>query len=153
MASFLQYRRLRREAQEDLSYAQEAKRIDGSALSASTLVSKEEELEESRSKEEEQRYAEFKNLIVVPGVTVSRPEESDGSVIFEVGWKEDDPSNPLSWTLGKKWFVMLTCCAIAIPLTMLASIEGPVQEAFDAHFGVNAEAGSMTTGEASLLIF
>ena len=88
-----------------------------------------------------------KRSTVASGVTVSRPDESNGDVVFEVGWREDDPSNPLCWTLGKKWMVMFTCCALAIPLTMLTSIEGPSQDIFDAHFGVSAMAGSMTIGK------
>ncbi|KAL9031136.1 MAG: hypothetical protein Q9196_000812 [Gyalolechia fulgens] len=137
MSSFFQYRRLRREVQEDLARAQEAQRR------ASTSTS---EPKEEKTKEEDAGEDESEKLTMVPGVTVSRLEDGDGSVVFEVGWKENDPSNPLSWTLTEKWMAMLTCCALAIPLTMLTSIEGPVQEAFDAHFGVNAMAGSMTTG-------
>lgn len=140
MASLFQYRRMRREVQEDLARAQQLER------SASTSLS---EPKEEQTKEDDSGEDDSKKLTMVPGVTVSRPEESDGSIVFEVGWKENDPSNPLSWTLTMKWFVMFTCCALAIPLTMLASIEGPVQDAFDAHFGVNAMAGSMTTGKTS----
>ena len=145
MSSFFQYRRLRREVQEDLAHAHHAERSGDSAMSISSPEPKEEEPEEEEPKKEES-----KKMTLVPGVTVSRPEEGDGSVIFEVGWKENDPSNPLNWTLGKKWMAMLTCCALAIPLTMLTSIEGPTQDAFNAHFHVNAMAGSMTTGKTSL---
>lgn len=155
MQSFLQYRRLRREVQEDLAraqHAQQAQRPAGSALSTSTAEPKQKEPKEKEAKEEESREEERgeeepKKVTLVPGVTVSRPDEGDGSVVFEVGWKENDPSDPLSWTLAKKWMVMLTCCTIAIPLTMLASIEGPTQDAFNAYYGVDAVAGSMTTGK------
>ena len=145
MSSFFQYRRLRREVQEDLAHAQYDERSGSSAMSTSSPKPKQEEPTEDESKEEES-----KKLTLVPGVTVSRPEEGDGSIIFEVGWKENDPSNPLNWTLGKKWMTMLTCCALAIPLTMLTSIEGPTLDAFSAHFHVNAEAASMTIGQTSL---
>ncbi|KAL8716635.1 MAG: hypothetical protein Q9225_006054 [Loekoesia sp. 1 TL-2023] len=141
MQSFLQYRRLRWEVQEDLVRAQQTERSAGSTPNTSTPESKGEKLNQEGPKEEDS-----KNLTLVPGVTVSRPDERNGSVIFEVGWKENDPSNPLDWTLAKKWMAMLTCCALAIPLTMLTSIEGPTQDAFNVHFGVNAMAGSMTTG-------
>ena len=140
MSSFFQYRRLRREVQEDLAHASHAERSGSSAISTSSPKPKEDE---SREEESEKRT-------LVPGVTVSRPKEGDGSVIFEVDWKENDPSNPLNWTLGKKWMAMLTCCALAIPLTMLTSIEGPTLDAFGAHFHVNAMAASMTIGETSL---
>ncbi|ERF68060.1 hypothetical protein EPUS_08496 [Endocarpon pusillum Z07020] len=118
MQSLLQYRRLRREVQEDLTHVQQAVRPADPALSTSTAEPKEVVPEEEEPKE----------LTLVSGVTVSRPDEGNGSVVFE------------------KWMAMLTCCAIAIPLTMLASIEGPTQYAFDEHYGVNAMAGSMTTG-------
>ncbi len=146
MSSFFQYRRLRREVQEDLAHAHHAERSGSSAMSTSLPEPKEDE-----PKEDEFREEESKKMTLVPGIRVSRPEEGDGSVIFEVGWKENDPSNPLNWTLGKKWMAMLTCCALAIPLTMLTSIEGPTQDAFNAHFHVNAMAGSMTIGKTSLV--
>ena len=139
MSSFLQYRRLRREVQQDLAYAQDAERSGSSANSTTSPKPNKEEATDDESKK----------LTLVPGVTVSRPEEGDGGVIFEVGWKENDPSNPMNWTLGKKWMTMLTCCALAIPLTMLTSIEGPTLDAFGAHFHVNAEAASMTIGQTS----
>ena len=145
MSSFFQYRRLRREVQEDLAHAQSAERSGSSAMSTASPKPTQEEPKEDESKEEES-----KKLILVPGVTASRPEEGDGSVIFEVGWKENDPSNPMNWTLSKKWMTMLTCCALAIPLTMLTSIEGPTLDAFSTHFHVNAEAASMTIGQTSL---
>ena len=145
MASVFQYRRLRREVQEDLTYAQDAERSGSSAMSTTSPKSKQEEPKEDESKEEEP-----KTLTLVPGVTVSSPEEGDGRVIFEVGWKENDPSNPMNWTLSRKWMTMLTYCALAIPLTMLTSVEGPTLEAFGAHFHVNAEAASMTIGQTSL---
>lgn len=140
MSSFFQYRRLRREVQEDLAHAHDAEPSGSSAMSTSSPEPKEDEPKEEESKK----------VTLVPGVTMSRPEEGDGSVIFEVGWKENDSSNPLNWTLSKKWMVMLTCCAIAIPLTMLTSIEGPTEDAFNEHFHVNGMAGSMTVGKTSL---
>lgn len=136
MSSFFQYRRLRQQVQDDLAQAEQPKRTKSQTPSSTT----------SDPKKEDEKVLQPEDIARVPGVTVSRPEEGDGSVVFEVGFKENDPSNPLNWSLAKKWTAMLTCCALAIPLTMLASIEGPVQEAFDAHFHVNAEAGSMTTG-------
>ena len=150
MQSFLQYRRLRREVQEDLARAQQAGRPASSGLSTPTPKPKKEESKEEEFREKRPREEVSKKLTLVPGVTVSRPDEGDSSVIFEVGWKENDPSNPLSWTLAKKWMAMLTCCALAIPLTMLISIEGLTQDAFNTYFDVDAVAGSMTTGKTSL---
>lgn len=62
------------------------------------------------------------------------------------GWKDNDPSNPQAWSLPRKWVAMVTCCCISIALTIPTSVEGPTQEAFNAHFGVNTMAGSMSTG-------
>ena len=141
MSSFFQYRRLRREVQEDLGRAREIRNSSSSSLSTSTPEYKDER--------HDVKEGDFTKLSLVSGVTVSRPDEKDGSVVFEVGWKENDPNDPLCWTMRKKWTVVLTCCALAIPLTMLTSIEGPTQDNFNAHFGVNAMAGSMTTGKTT----
>ena len=140
MSSFFQYRRLRRQVQDDLALAQHAER-------SSTSLPKPRDRE---SKEDGPTEDYLTKMTLVPGVLVSHPEEGQGSVIFEVGWKENDPSNPLNWTLGKKWWSMMTYSALAIPLTMLTSIEGPTLDAFSAYFRVNAEAGSMTVGQTSL---
>ena len=145
MSSFFQYRRLRKEVQEDLAHAQYAQRSTSSSSSTTPPKPKQEEAKEDESKEEDSE-----KLTMVPGVTVSRPEESDGRVIFVVGWKENDPSDPMNWALSTKWMTMLTCCALTIPLTVLTSVEGPTLDAFGAHFHVNAEAASMTTGQTSL---
>ena len=149
MQSFLQYRRLRKEVQEDLGRAQQVEQSASSTLSNFAREPKEEEPKVEASGGVKPSEDDFQKLTQVPGVTVSRPDEGDGNVVFEVGWKENDPNNPLNWTLAKKWMAMLTCCALAIPLTMLTSIEGPTQDAFNTYYGVNAEAGSMTTGKIS----
>lgn len=84
---------------------------------------------------------------LVPGVTVSRPDEKDGGVLFVVGWKEGDPSNPQNWTMTKKWVALLACCVLAIALTLITSIEGPTQDAFNEYYHVGPAAGSVgTTG-------
>ncbi|KAI4090600.1 MAG: hypothetical protein LQ344_004647 [Seirophora lacunosa] len=147
MSSFLQYRRLRREVQEDITRAQRIRDLSTPNLSASTPESNEVEGQDEKGRTQSMPGEEdFQKLSLVEGITVSRPDEKDGSIIFEVGWKENDPSDPLCWSMRRKWTVVLTCCALAIPLTMLTSIEGPTQDLFNAHFGVNAMAGSMTTG-------
>lgn len=148
MSSFLQYRRLRREVQEDITRAQRIRDLSTPNLSASTPESNEVEGQDEKGRTQSMPGEEdFQKLSLVEGITVSRPDEKDGSIIFEVGWKENDPSDPLCWSMRRKWTVVLTCCALAIPLTMLTSIEGPTQDLFNAHFGVNAMAGSMTTGK------
>jgi hypothetical protein len=88
---------------------------------------------------------------LLPGVTVSQPDGDNGEVVFLVGWRENDPNNPQNWSLLRKWMVMLTCCLIAIAMSIPSSVEGATQDAFDARFGVNPMAGSMTTGK--LIIF
>jgi hypothetical protein len=81
------------------------------------------------------------------GVTVSRPDERDGSVIFVVGWKENDPNDPKAWSMTKKWTTIITTCILTAVLIIPTSVDGPVQAAFNERFGVDALAGSMTTGE------
>ena len=86
------------------------------------------------------------DIILVPGVTVSQQNGANGDIVLVVGWRDNDSSNPLNWSLPKKWMVMSMCALIAIAMTVPSSVEGATQDAFDAHFGVNGMAGSMTTG-------
>lgn len=157
MQSFLQYRRLRREVHEDLARGKEAKHpAAGSRSSASTLdpekgpVAGGHQTPDPAATKDKPAYSSADGLLV-PGVTVSRPEVGDdASVVFVVGWKEDDAANPQNWSLTRKWVAMVTYCILAIAITIPTSIEGPSQEAFDAHFGVSTMAGSMTTGKCSV---
>lgn len=150
MQSFLQYRRLRRDVQEDLARAsgQKGERPSGSSASTSTdtPIPPISELLPAEKTAHEAAAAPSADTPLVPGVTVSRPDESDGSVIFIVGWKENDPNNPLEWTMLRKWITLVTCCLLAITLTLTTSVEGPTLDAFDEHFGVNPMAGSVITG-------
>lgn len=132
MASLLQYRRLREEVQEDLA------RIEQLQPGLRTPESSEREPEK---------------LTPIPGVTISRPDEGNGKVVFVVGWKENDPNNPKNWALSKKWMATLTCCSLAIPLSVLTSIEGATQSAFNEHFEVDELAGSMITGKTLIAIW
>lgn len=136
MQFYLQYRRLRDDIQKDLAASQHV--IHSS--DASKTAKKEKDSMTGRA---------FSDQPQVPGVTVSNSKASDDSVIFVVGWKENDPNNPQCWPMVKKWTVMVTCCILAIALTIPTSVEGPVQEAFDQHFHVNAMAGSMSTGKTN----
>ncbi|KAL8707715.1 MAG: hypothetical protein Q9220_007295 [cf. Caloplaca sp. 1 TL-2023] len=146
MSSYLQYRQLRRQVEEDLAHVKRVQDSSSSSTSISTPRNNDNERRNETPTEKLPREEDFKKVSLVEGITVSRPDEKDGSIIFEVGWKENDPNDPLCWTMRTKWTVVLTCCALAIPLTMLTSIEGPTQDVFNAHFRVNAMAGSMTTG-------
>lgn len=146
MQSILQYRRLRREVQEDLEYARKSNGSTGSPTdnsagtpNGSTALGPEAAVEKNST--------QSADTLMVPGVTVSRSHDEDGSVTFVVGWKENDPNNPQDWTLTKKWIVMCTCSILAISLTLPSSVEGPTQDAFNKHFGVEPMAGSMTTGK------
>ncbi|KAI4781217.1 synaptic vesicle transporter [Aureobasidium sp. EXF-3400] len=139
MQSYLQYRRLREDIQKDLAASQHV--IQSS--DASNTAKKEKDSVTGKTSSDQPQ---------VPGVTVSNSKAGDDGVIFVVGWKENDPNNPQCWPMVKKWTVMVTCCILAIALTIPTSVEGPVQEAFDQHFHVNAMAGSMSTGKANALI-
>ncbi|TVY81592.1 putative efflux pump kojT [Lachnellula suecica] len=141
MQSFFQYRRLRQEVQVDLAIARQIKRpLADSPTNTSTDMLRTGEEKETRP------LSSFADTPLVPGVTVSRPNGADGSVVFVVGWKDNDPNNPQQWTLTRKWMALVTCCVLAIALTIPTSVEGPTQEAFNKHFGVEPMAGSMTTG-------
>ncbi|KAJ6031424.1 Major facilitator superfamily domain general substrate transporter [Penicillium herquei] len=138
MESFLQSRRIRREVEEDLARSQaKSTRTSTSSPSLSS------DLELGVPPSEKQVTIDGP---LVPGVTISKPDGDDGETVFVVGWKDNDLNNPQNWSLVRKWMVMMTCCLIAIAMTIPSSVEGATQEAFDARFNVNSMAGSMTTG-------
>ncbi|KAJ5603217.1 hypothetical protein N7537_006173 [Penicillium hordei] len=145
MQSILQYRRLRREVEEDLAHVQSKPFSLRSNTSPSSLEANADGYT-SPEAEEDQKAVISTDMILVPGVTVSRLNGANGDIVLVVGWRDNDPSNPLNWSLLKKWMVMLMCALIAIAMTVPSSVEGATQDAFDAHFGVNGMAGSMTTG-------
>ncbi|OJI83251.1 hypothetical protein ASPTUDRAFT_191704 [Aspergillus tubingensis CBS 134.48] len=89
---------------------------------------------------------EEKASALIPGVQISRPDEQDGSVTFLVGWKDGDLHNPQNWSRPKKWFCTVATCLIALAITIPGTIDAPVSDAFNEHYGVGAIAGSMTTG-------
>lgn len=145
MQSILQYRRLRRDVQEDLAKGQAASRLTRLRSTTGTPTSEPEN--EKDLSGSDAKALSMDSIPLVDGVTVSRPNESDGKVEFLVGWKENDPSNPQLWSLSKKWTATVTCCVIGISLTIPTSVEGSVQDAFNEYYGVNSMAGSMTTGD------
>lgn len=149
MQSLLQYRRLRADIEQDLSRSRQATRAASSAVSISTPNSEtaqDGDTKESGLEHPAQPYL-LNGVPTMPGVTVSRPDEKDGNVIFAVGWREIDPNNPKDWSMRKKWMTIVTTCIISAVLTIPTSIDGPTQDAFNAHFEVNNLAGSMTTGK------
>ena len=145
MQSILQYRRLHREVEEDLAHVQSKPFSLRSNTSPSSLEANADGYM-SPEAEEDQKPVISTDMLLVPGVTVSQPNGANGDIVLVVGWRDNDPSNPLNWSLLKKWMVMLMCALIAIAMTVPSSVEGATQDAFDAHFGVNGMAGSMTTG-------
>lgn len=86
------------------------------------------------------------SLNLIPGVTLSLPDEKDAATTFVVGWKEGDALNPQNWSERSKWACTLAVCLLTLAITIPSSIDAPVADQFDEHFAVNAEAGSMTTG-------
>ncbi|OJZ91262.1 hypothetical protein ASPFODRAFT_41665 [Aspergillus luchuensis CBS 106.47] len=90
--------------------------------------------------------SEEKASALLPGVQISRPDEQNGSVTFLVGWKDGDPHNPQNWSCPKKWFCTVATCLIALAITIPGTIDAPISDAFNEHYGVGAIAGSMTTG-------
>jgi MFS family permease len=82
----------------------------------------------------------------LPGITISRPAEDGGSVVYLVDWKEDDPLNPHNWSRFKKWACIFAVCLLTFSITVPSSIDAPVSLDFNLHYGVGPMAGSMTTG-------
>ena len=137
MQSIRQYRRLR----QDLAEARRGKLPSESLTKTSTSSDNE------AAKDPTEKPAAI-GPALVRGVTVSRPQEGDGSTVYVVGWRDNDPSNPQVWSLPRKWMAMINCCCLGIALTIPTSVEGPAQEAFQDHFGVSPMVGSMSTGMA-----
>lgn len=145
MQSILQYRRLRREVEEELANVQSKPSSLRSNTSPFSLEANADGYTGPETKEL-QKPVVSTDMLLVPGVTVSHPNGANDDIVLVVGWRDNDPSNPINWSLLKKWMVMLMCALIAIAMTVPSSVEGATQDAFDAHFGVNGMAGSMTTG-------
>lgn len=150
MQSILQYRRIRREVEEDLAHVQSKPFSLRPNTSPSSLEANADG-HTSPEAEEGLKPVISTDIILVPGVTVSQPNGANGDLVLVVGWRDNDPSNPLNWSLLRKWMAMLMCILIAIAMTVPSSVEGATQDAFDARFGVNGMAGSMTTGMLSPL--
>lgn len=143
MQSIMQYRRLRRDVKQDLERAEhdashhqpeKAGKSESSTFSTGPAAPTETKLEDSIDPPR------------VPGVTLSRPAEEDGKIVFLVGWKDQDVKNPQEWSLLRKWTAMVACCLLSIALNIPTSIDGPTQADFDEHYGVSPTQGSMVTG-------
>ncbi|OQE87696.1 hypothetical protein PENNAL_c0019G05104 [Penicillium nalgiovense] len=145
MQSILQYRRLRREVEEDLAHARAKSSSFRSNVSPALLGANADGYMRPEAEGGKERIIST-GMLLVPGVTVSHPNGANSDVVSVVGWRDNDPSNPLNWSLLKKWMAMFMCALIAIAMTVPSSIECATQDAFDARFGVNSMAGSMTTG-------
>ncbi|OQE26105.1 hypothetical protein PENFLA_c007G10093 [Penicillium flavigenum] len=110
MQSILQYRRLRREVEEDLAHAKTSSLR--SNVSPALLEANADGYMRPEAEGEKEPVLST-DMLLVPGVTVSHPNGVNSDVVF-----------------------------LGVP----SSIEGATQDAFDACFGVNSMAGSMTTG-------
>lgn len=144
MQSILQYRRMRAAVEQDLAVG---RKIPGRTNSPTntTISQSDHEAHGAQGggdveKEKERPSPE------VPGVIISRPTEHDGSATFLVSFKENDPLNPQNWSLWQKWACTGAICLLCIAITIPSSIDAPVSEEFNEYYGVNAMAGSMTTG-------
>ena len=150
MQSLLQYRRLRREVQDDILRTQQAKRPAGSFTGAPMSNLETAPQTDVEAQSESDRIAEkstpFVDRALIPGVQVLRMDGSEDGVVFIVNWNENDRNDPQHWPLAMKWMATVTCCVIGIAMTLPTSVEGPAQNAFDAYYGVDPLAGSMTTG-------
>lgn len=136
MQSFLQYRRMRAAAKDDLAQTQLKPSVTGSLTS--TLTPQTKETSDGSDAE--------KTMNQPAGVTVSGPAEEDGSVTYLVGWKDDDPLNPHNWSRFEKWACTFAVCLLTFSITVPSSIDAPVSPDFNEHYGVGPMAGSMTTG-------
>ncbi|KAJ5779116.1 hypothetical protein N7457_006836 [Penicillium paradoxum] len=122
MQSFLQHRQIRQEVEEALAYGQGksfSSRSSTSSPSLEAITNGNKDLEAGLEKPALAADGPF-----VPGVTVSHLDGPNGDIVFVVGWRDNDPSNSLNWSLLKKWIVMMMCYVIAIAMTVPSSVEG-----------------------------
>ncbi|KAJ5277997.1 hypothetical protein N7497_004505 [Penicillium chrysogenum] len=144
MQSILKYRRLRREVEESLVHAR-AKTSSLRSNVSPALVKAKADGQMRPDAEGEKEPVLSTDMLLVPGVAVSHPNGANGDIVLVVGWRDNDPSNPLNWSLLKKWMATFICALIAIAMTVPSSIERATQDVFDTRFGVNSMAGSVTT--------
>ncbi|EFX05474.1 c6 zinc finger domain containing protein [Grosmannia clavigera kw1407] len=134
MQSFFQHRRLREAAKTDVDKLH----AHGDSPAASQAASEANFAEEGKL----QRAQEHS----IAGVNISDPSEYDGSTTYEVGWADGDPENPQNWSLVQKWSATTTVSFILLAVSIPSSIDAPVSDQFNKHYGVGPIAGSMTTG-------
>ncbi|QIW96952.1 hypothetical protein AMS68_002470 [Peltaster fructicola] len=149
MQSFLQYRRLRRDVERDLSRGRRVARGSAPSVISNGQSEHEKEHDQESVEHENDRVPESyptSDMPMVPGVTISHLDDEAASIVFVVGWPETDLHNPRDWSMTKKWTTIVTTCILTAVLIIPSSVDGATQEAFNAYFGVNALAGSMTTG-------
>lgn len=146
MQSVLQYRRIRRAVKRDLASRKATPRT-ASSLAGTVTPDSFKSIDGHDGQGEKEKEKEKESVpALVPGVTLSRPAEHDGSVTYVVGWEDGDPLNPYNWSLFSKWACSFAVCLLAIAISIPSSIDAPVAAEFNEHYGVNAMAGSMTTG-------
>lgn len=152
MQSLFQYHRIRREVQLDLESLERNPPPESVSPSRNSVQGEKENTPRADIPGDDVaqvKHIDAKSSALPPGVKLSAPTQ-DGNVYFIVSWKDGDANNPYNWTLTKKWMAMVTCCVLAISITLVSSVEGPTTEAFDEYYGVNPMAGSTaTTGESN----
>ncbi|KAK8005906.1 MFS transporter [Apiospora marii] len=141
MQSFTQYRRIRAAVEQDLT---QCKRSSTTAINVDP-PNNDSSTSTPRNPESEGKPPSL-DLPQLPGVTATRPAEDDGVVAYIVGWKVDGPLNPQNRTLSRKWAVTFAVCLLTVAITLISSVDAPVAPEFNAHYGVDAVAGSMTAG-------
>ncbi|KAH8668800.1 c6 zinc finger domain-containing protein [Xylariales sp. PMI_506] len=146
MQSFLQHRRILAAVKADLANSSPRSPMSRSQSGTPTSNSHEGAADPQLAQESDQEKGKSESPTNVPGVTVLGPSEEDGSLVYLVGWKPDDPLNPQNWSTYRKWTCIGAVLLLTIALTIPASIDAPVAAEFNEHFGVSAIAGSLTTG-------
>lgn len=145
MQSLLQYRRIRASVQDDLAHAYSKTTKSEPSTEASTP--KPESYSDGSTFSRAFDNVEKEEIWTkVPGIAVSRPAEHDGSVTFLVNWPDEDPQNPRNWSLAKKWFCNFSLFLLALAINIPASIDAPVADEFNEHYGIGPMAGTMITG-------
>lgn len=73
-------------------------------------------------------------------------KEGKGERVFVVGWSENDPANPHSWSLTRRAVCTINVAFIAFTCLVSSSIDSAVAPQAAADFGVSAVVESLATG-------
>jgi MFS family permease len=143
MVAFLQYKRLRNRAKQQLEtlgdpvgHTQDSWPCCDCGCTSTNVPQDFSAGRHTRSHNE--TYYAIHPYTLVPGVSVQRAH--DGVVFFQVDWEsETDPETPRNWSVRKRLGTTLLLDAVAMVVTVASAIEAAVGPQIAQDFGVSAQ--------------